>query len=81
MLGVFLDVKARLQPFATALLMGDAAARVAGGRDTFRVGDRVPLACGAEGVVTHSLHEMARDASLKRPTWDTLQSLVIERPS
>ncbi len=78
MLGVFLDVKARLQAFPHALLMGESAARVAGGRETFRVGEDFSLECGARAWVTHSLYEMAREPALKKPTWETLQRLVSE---
>ena len=74
-LGVFMQVKASLQPFRRVLLMGSLAARVVAAREC-SVGDRPQLPWRAEGIVTHSLHEMARDESLKRPTWEAIKDLA-----
>jgi len=77
LLDVFLEVKAKLQPFTLALLMGDISARLAAGRHA-QVGERVPLAMGAEGIVTHSLYDMDTSPSLKRETWVAIRHLAGE---
>jgi len=75
LLAAFLDVKHQLKPFKHVLVMGTTAARLVSLEDKPSVGDRLLLACGAEGVVTHSLQEMEQDKSLKRPTWDAIRTL------
>lgn len=76
LLTAFLGVKHRLKPFSRALLMGDTAARLVGSEATPAVGEKVPLSCGAEGVVTHSLYEMDGDKNLKRDTWAAIRFLA-----
>lgn len=72
---VFVQVKHRLQPFTTVLLMGSLTARIVGGSEA-PVGTRVSMALQAEGIVTHSLHEMVADTALKRPTWEAIRHLA-----
>lgn len=74
-LTVFLDAKAKLQPFATALLMGELPARILA-NEQIPVAGRVDLDCGANGIVCHSLHDMAANPGLKRETWDAIRHLA-----
>jgi len=75
LLATFLEVKMNQKPFAQVLLMGDIAAQVAAG-DSLAVGQRLPLPCAAEAVVTHSLYAMDRDPALKRDTWEAIRFLA-----
>lgn len=75
LLDAFLDVKAKLQPFTFALLMGSTTARLVA-EDAANVGDRLPLRCQAQGIVTHSLHDMSANPDLKRETWEAIRFLA-----
>ncbi|MFA5631012.1 MAG: hypothetical protein WC997_05840 [Porticoccaceae bacterium] len=75
LLDVFLEVKAKLQPFTTALLMGEIPARLIAGRGA-QPGERLTLHTGAEGIVTHSLHDMEKAPALKRETWEAIRHLA-----
>ena len=75
LLDVFLEVKAKLQPFTTALLMGEIPARLVAGRGA-QPGERLTLHTGAEGIVTHSLHDMEKTPALKRETWEAIRHLA-----
>ena len=75
LLGAFLDVKMRLKPFQYALLMGEVAARVTAGAK-LAPGDSAALACGAQGIVTHSLHDMENNPALKRDTWSAIKHMA-----
>lgn len=75
-LSVFLDAKAFLEPFRYALVMGEVSARLIMPAGALAAGSRAPLACGAEGIVTHSLSEMEQDPSLKAPTWEAIKFLA-----
>lgn len=74
MLDVFLEVKAKLQPFSIALLMGQTAVSLVGTQSA-AAGDRIALGCGAQGIVTHSLQDMDTNPVLKRETWDAIRHL------
>jgi len=73
---VFLQAKARLQPFTHALLMGELAALVATDSHSVEAGQQFDLHCGAKGIVTRSLHEMEHDPGLKGETWQAIKFLA-----
>lgn len=77
---VFLQAKARLQPFTHVLLMGDAAARVATDSNSVEPGQQFDLHCGARGIVTRSLHEMEHNPGLKGETWQAIKFLALSNP-
>jgi hypothetical protein len=75
-LSVFLDAKTKLQPFDTALLMGELSARILANQQ-IPVAGRIALDCGANGIVCHSLHDMAANPGLKRETWNAIRHLAV----
>ncbi len=75
-LEIFLQAKRRQQDFDTVLLMGEDAARVCGGDSGIAVGQHLALACGAKGIVTHSLHDMEKHPALKGETWQAIRFLA-----
>jgi hypothetical protein len=75
LLDAFLDVKAKLQPFSFALLMGSMTVRLVA-EGTANIGDKLALRCKAQGIVTHSLHDMSADTKLKRETWEAIRFLA-----
>ncbi|MAT50369.1 MAG: hypothetical protein CMK32_04190 [Porticoccaceae bacterium] len=75
-LSVYLSAKNQLQPFRHVLLMGEMAVKATSDGEVADVGDQLPLACGATGIVTHSLYDMHRDPALKGPTWNAIKFLA-----
>ena len=75
LLSAFLDVKSQLRSFQYVLLMGEMVANLAQSDRLLPVGAKVPLSCNAQGIVTHSLYDMDRDTSLKKPTWEAIRFL------
>lgn len=75
MMGVFLEVKAKLQSFRIALLMGQTAVSLVSLQAAIP-GGRISLDCGAEGIVTHSLQDMDTNPALKRETWEAIRHLA-----
>jgi len=76
LIDAFLEVKAKLQPFSLALLMGEMTARLVSEDGANTTGDRIHLRCQAEGIVTHSLHDMSANPGLKRETWEAIRFLA-----
>lgn len=75
LLDAFFDVKSKLQPFTTSLLMGELTPRLFT-EQQLQVGDKITLRCLATGVVTHSLADMENNPALKRETWEAIRFLA-----
>lgn len=69
----FLEVKHKLQPFSTVLLMGCGDLTL---DDNKEKDQQRALRCSATGLVTHSLQAMEQNPALKRETWEAIRHLA-----